>query len=246
MQRDRQDTRDRITSAAGVAGLHALLGYLLIAGLSIDVQPNASKAIKLFDVAAEPPPPPVEIVPKPAPKPRKAAGSPTSLNIAASPLVLPKPSIRFEAPKVIATPVPSVGAGPSEGAPAVPGAGTGTGGEGSGTGGGSGDGTGDGDERTLDEIVTRARRIGGRITERDLPRAVRQEGTAGTVFTRYFVGTDGRVSGCEVTRSSGNPELDEHTCLLIESRFRYRPARDATGRPVADVLFGRHQWWTGE
>jgi protein TonB len=35
--------------------------------------------------------------------------------------------------------------------------------------------------------------------------------TSGTVQVRYFVNVDGRVSGCVVTRSSGNAALDETT-----------------------------------
>jgi protein TonB len=59
---------------------------------------------------------------------------------------------------------------------------------------------------------------------------------------RYVVGTDGRVSGCRVTRSSGHAELDATTCRLIEQRFRYRPARDAAGRPVPETVSRTFDW----
>ncbi|HYD38320.1 MAG TPA: energy transducer TonB, partial [Allosphingosinicella sp.] len=52
----------------------------------------------------------------------------------------------------------------------------------------------------------------------------------------------GRVSDCKVTRSSGSPALDSVTCRLIVARFRYRPARDAEGRPIAETISGEHVW----
>jgi protein TonB len=45
-----------------------------------------------------------------------------------------------------------------------------------------------------------------------------------------------------VTRSSGSRELDSVTCRLIMQRFRYRPARDAEGRPIAETIAGEHVW----
>ena len=59
---------------------------------------------------------------------------------------------------------------------------------------------------------------------------------------RFTVGIDGRVSGCTVTRSSGYALLDTTTCRLIEKRFRYHPARDAQGQPVAETISLFYQW----
>ena len=60
--------------------------------------------------------------------------------------------------------------------------------------------------------------------------------------TEFLVGTDGRVSGCEVTRSSGLPAVDAEVCRQIEQRFRYEPARDTTGRPVRSGIVMNHSW----
>jgi len=38
------------------------------------------------------------------------------------------------------------------------------------------------------------------------------------------------------------PALDSTTCRLIMSRFRYRPALDPDGRPVAETIRGEHEW----
>lgn len=92
-------------------------------------------------------------------------------------------------------------------------------------------------------IVTRAALIKGRLKNSDYPRAARKAGAEGTVHVRFLVNPDGGVGGCTVTRSSGNAELDGTTCRLIERRFRYKPARDAQGRPTSDVIVGEQLWW---
>ena len=78
--------------------------------------------------------------------------------------------------------------------------------------------------------------------EDDYPRSAFEAGIGGTVLMRFTVGVTGRVTDCRVTRSSGNAELDGTTCRLILKRFRYRPARNAQGRPVAAVVTGKQQW----
>jgi len=67
-------------------------------------------------------------------------------------------------------------------------------------------------------------------------------GVEGTVSVRFTVDADGGTSGCRITRSSGNAELDETTCRLIELRFRYRPARDVQGRPVPETVTRTFDW----
>jgi protein TonB len=62
------------------------------------------------------------------------------------------------------------------------------------------------------------------------------------VHLRFVVGTSGRVTGCTVTRSSGNAELDSTTCRLIMRRLRYRPATNAEGRPIPATVVGKHEW----
>ncbi|MBW8852717.1 MAG: TonB family protein [Xanthomonadales bacterium] len=120
-------------------------------------------------------------------------------------------------------------------APAATGTGgTGSGGAGNGNGGGGGaGGAGDG---------TPPQRIGGGISDRDYPHELSDAGISGTVSVRYRVGIDGRARDCMVTRSSGSAALDAHTCALIERRFRFRPSRDADGRPVPSIIVENHSW----
>ncbi|HEY0326246.1 MAG TPA: energy transducer TonB, partial [Allosphingosinicella sp.] len=50
--------RERLTSLAGVAAMHAALAWLLISGLGGDMVRGVSESLQTFDVAPPPPPPP--------------------------------------------------------------------------------------------------------------------------------------------------------------------------------------------
>jgi protein TonB len=236
--------RDRIKSALGVAAFHALLGYALITGLGFQLPAEVTDKLQVFDVV-EPPPPPEE---KPIPakvrvEAPEGAASPPSMKANPTPIVAPPPIIKLDVPPpVVSVPVPTpvpTGVDPTAGVAAIPGPGTGTGGEGNGTGaGGQGSGTGGGGGSP-------PRWISGRIMDSDYPRGAVRARASGTVFLRFVVAPTGRVINCRITRSSGNRDLDQTTCGLIERRFRYRPARDPSGRPVADTIAGEHVWELG-
>lgn len=228
--------QERLKASAGVAALHALLAYALIAGFSVRVPMPASERLRLFHVS-EPPPPPPEPPAKAAPEP-EGASAPAGPDARPSPIVAPPAKLPVLSP-ISAAPEPAplpTGTAPSAGA-AADGTGTGAGGEGTGAGsGGRGSGSGGGGG-------VRAERVGGRISGiTDYPNAARRAGIEGSVGVRYVVGTDGRAGGCRVIRSSGNAELDFTTCRLVEERFRYRPARDASGRPVPETVSRMFDW----
>jgi protein TonB len=114
---------------------------------------------------------------------------------------------------------------------------------GSGAGGGAG-GTGYGDSGE-GEGGTDLEQIAGDILPSDYPRRLRENGIGGRVEFTFTVGTNGRVTRCLVTRSSGVPELDTLTCRLVQQRFRYRPSTDRYGRPISDEVEGEHIWVAG-
>ncbi len=227
---------DRVKAALASALIVGALGWGLARALAGDVRAVAGDALKLFAVAPQLPP-----VERPRPEPAhrhrpNGAASPANLRAVATPVVAPplppKPS------PVIAAPKPETGTAANTGASDRPGFGTGAGGQGNGSssgvaGNGSGDGDGDGPEL-----------VRGEISNRDYPKGALRAGASGTVRTRFVVGINGRVSGCVVTASSGNAELDATTCRLITQRFRFAPARDGTGRPVADEAEGEQHWST--
>lgn len=86
----------------------------------------------------------------------------------------------------------------------------------------------------------------GRIGSGDYPLDARRRGVEGEVAVVLLVQPDGRVGDCRVDRSSGDPSLDDATCRLIQQRFRYRPARDTYGNPVADEAGWVQRWSLGE
>lgn len=239
----RTTTSDRLRSVAAVALIHIGLGYALLYGLDVRFTRAASDGLRVFDLPQISPPPPLE-EPIPAPmqsKTPEGAAAPPGLKAEASPIVAPVPRIVPVVPPPIAVAaLPAQGSAPTAGASDIAGPGPGAGGEGAGTGsGGSGDGTGGGG------IVTRPRHLEGRFRGSDYPRRAGDAGAEGTVLAHYDVGVDGRVSNCRVVRSSGNVDLDETTCRLIERRFRYAPARDADGNAVPDVAGWEEDWWIG-
>ncbi|VWX53967.1 energy transducer TonB [Novosphingobium sp. 9U] len=141
-------------------------------------------------------------------------------------------------PPIIAAPKPGIGNAANTGASDRVGPGQGAGGIGDGTGGG-GDG---GDGHGMDDAVTRPVQTRGKLYWSDLPKSLREAHQGGELELRYVVNVDGRVSDCHVTQSSGSPQLDAQTCRLITERFRFRPSRDASGRPVSSGIIERHGW----
>lgn len=153
-----------------------------------------------------------------------------------APRALPAQAAPPAAPLVI-VPLPVPVGGGSE-------AGAGTGGEGSGigVGAGAGSGPGAGPGRGLAPAV-HARQTHGHLSPGDVPDGVLPPGASAGVRVRYVVGTDGLVSGCTVTGQSGIPQIDAVPCPLIERRFRFRPARDAAGRPTPETIEETHTWF---
>ncbi len=242
---DRDEGRMRTGSAIAVAALHAVLGYALLAGFGVTVPADTGRALKLFDVAPPAPPPPVP-PPKEKPAPveakaadREGAASPENLKARPSPVVAPPPRIRLDPPPTVtAATAPGEGVQAKAGSSPRRGEGSGGGGSGAGEGSGSsGSGSGGGG------VAVGARLLSGRIADSDYPPTASRTGATGTVVAHLSVGNDGRVEGCRIARSSGSAELDEATCRLARQRFRYRPALDSEGRPVADIVGWKQTWW---
>lgn len=229
--------RERIAGALGALALVALLVWMLMRGLGVNLHLAPVPAMRLVGFVLPPPPPPEpRIAPKPKPRAPRASGKAAPPNLVsratevAAPVKTPLPQ-----PLPAAT-IPAQGSDAHSGNAPVAGPGTGAGGSGTGTGsGGNGDGSGGGGGTVLQLLE-------GRITGRDYPKAAAEAGASGTVGLRFTVGVNGRVTDCQVTRSSGNADLDETTCRLIRKRFRYAPSRDANGRPYADVVTGEQVW----
>lgn len=228
---------DRVRAGIAAVIVQAALGYALITGLVVRFPETVPDALKLFAVIPPPPPPAKEPVTPPretVARPQGAASLP-NLRATATPIVVPPPVVLIPVPpQVIVSEKANTGAAPISGASTIVGPGTGSGGQGDGSGSG-GAGNGDGSGAPL-------RQIAGEITGNDYPRRAYEAGIGGTLFVRYIVGVRGRVTDCTVTRSSGNAELDAATCRLITERFRFKPRRNAAGKPVPSVITEDHTW----
>lgn len=82
----------------------------------------------------------------------------------------------------------------------------------------------------------------GWITNNDYPSRALQRGWEGTAGYRLVVGSNGRVSECEITRSSGHSILDRETCDRLESRARFNPAKNNRGEDVVGTYTGQVTW----
>ena len=78
-----------------------------------------------------------------------------------------------------------------------------------------------------------ARGRGNAFSDDDFPSASRAAEEEGVTRVSYLIGTDGRVTECQVVATSGFKRLDDATCNIIQRRFRFNPAtRD--GQPVPE------------
>jgi protein TonB len=59
---------------------------------------------------------------------------------------------------------------------------------------------------------------------------------AGAVTLSLHVTPEGRAERCTVARPSPWPEIDARFCAFALRRFRFEPALDSAGRPVADIV----------
>ncbi len=226
--------RQQIASGSGAVLAVVAIGFGLASGLDLDVVRKVSEAISAVAIPA--PPPPEPIVPQTVPS-DAASGKASAANqhAKAAPVAAPKTKLPPIIPPITAAPLPANGNDASAGATPNPGAGSGAGGRGDGTGaGGSGSGTGGGSKAVWQS---------GIIRDRDYPAAASRARVGGEVEVRFTIQPTGRVTGCRVTRSSGDAALDATTCRLIQERFRFKPATDAAGDAIASAYGWRQSWW---
>ncbi|MEZ5891488.1 MAG: TonB family protein [Xanthobacteraceae bacterium] len=222
----------------------ALIHIAVIAGLIRAFTPDlpaqiARQVVAAFDVTVETKEYKEEPEPKAANAAPKEAGAAGEAGKKAKPkeVAAPDPKIRISnkpAPKV-------AGAGNENRSGARDaGDGTGAGGQGQGTGaGGSGSGQGGGGG-----IATKAVKVSGDINSaRDYPKKSRDLRLGDHVIVALKVGTDGRVKACRVHRASRDAEADRITCQLATQRFRFEPAKTASGTPVESEYGWKQEWF---
>lgn len=238
-------TRERVGGAAGASLLVALIGYVLVAGFGGDLPRRIAEDMKVVALLPDPPPPRPDPVTarRETQRRKRGAASPPNLTARTTEIVAPPLVVRPPpAPPVIVSRIAGPGSDPSVGAAPVAGPGSGSGGRGNGPGsgdGGEGDGGGGGGGGGSG---IEAELVSNKLYYRDLPRDLWDARASGMVTYRAVIGTNGRLSDCRIVRSSGDPALDAATCTLALRHVRFRPARDAAGRRVADHAVFEQEW----
>jgi protein TonB len=221
---------DQAKAIAAVIAVHAALAAIILTGLNGRIVTQAVESLKTFDLRRPPPP-----APEPPPPARRAERARLEEGAAGkkaepSPVVAPQPKLPLPSP-IPAASVAGTGNAPSQGA-ANAGTGPGAGGTGIGRGGGGiGDFTGFTPARMIGKIPNSEYR---RISAGRIPR-----GSASIGFT---VNTNGRISGCRIVRSSGDALVDSRVCAAATRYLLFSPARDPSGRPVAQDLTYTPNW----
>ncbi|RIA43603.1 outer membrane transport energization protein TonB [Hephaestia caeni] len=211
---DRNASGSRVVALVIVGLLHVALGYAFVTGLAYQYVKKVSEKLNTFDVEPPPPPPPDE--PPPPPPPDQPMTPP--------PVVSPPPIVRTPSPPVIMNTVPTppkvyvptpIAVPPAPPAPPAP---------------------------RVDQSAKIRGNAGRFFGPDNYPSQAKRENAEGTTRVRLTVGTDGKVTNCAVTSSSGNDSLDDTTCRIFRSRVRFTPAKDQSGNPISDSLTQSVTW----
>lgn len=218
-----------------VALLHVAVFFALLRAFAPDFAAGAvDKVVSAFSVTITTPPP--SPTPSPSKQPERS-GAAAEAGKKAVPREVTAPRPKVVVTKAVAPVAASTGSANTSGARDA-GQGSGAGGQGSGTGSGAGgNGSGGG-------LVAKAQKIAGEINSaRDYPREGREARMGDYVVIYMTVGTDGRARNCRVQRASRDPASDALTCRFAEQRFRFQPATDSVGNPVASTYGWRQRWF---
>lgn len=83
--------------------------------------------------------------------------------------------------------------------------------------------------------VSESKSVADWISYRDYPQSALDSGLIGTTSIVWLIEADGQVRNCQVAISSGTPAVDKAACDAIIRNGRYKPARDASGKPVSTL-----------
>ena len=214
---DQKSLKERSAGMAGAIILPAALGAIFISGLAVKdiILPPEQKPFEGVTVKLPPPPPPEEIV---EPKPQQ--------DTASSQVVAPERLIEIPTSDWIVKPIEQLPPIGGEVIPfALPPIDTGPG------------------FGSIKPAVATPRNDPGRwVTESDYRTVWINREWTGTARFSLEINASGRVTGYEITRSTGHNALDNATCQLIAKRARFRPATDASGQAVASTYSNAISW----
>ena len=225
------DRPDQAKAIAAVIAVHVALAAIILTGLNVRMVSHAVERLTTIDIKEPPPPPPVRPPPH-APKPsqaKKPVGAPAP-KAEPTPVVAPPPKIPVPSP-IPAAKVAGAGSASSSGA-GTSGTGTGAGGLGNGPGGGG----------YADYSRFSPARLVGKIPNSEYRRISAGRIPQGSATIAFRVNPNGRISGCRVVHSSGDPYVDAMVCDAATRWLVFDPARDPTGRPVGQDITYTPNW----
>jgi periplasmic protein TonB len=207
---------NRLVSIIIVILLHVFLGYALVTGLAYDAVVSIKEKMTVVDVKEEEPPEEEE----PPPEPEKQIEPPV---VSPPPLVrtvTPPPQITTVQNPPPAAPIVPTAAPPAPSAPPPP---------------------------PPPPVAKRPNPIpkgnpGNWANTNDYPSRALQQEREGTTGFRVTVGANGRVTDCQISSSSGHPDLDQATCSNVTRRARFDPALDGNGQPTTGTYSNRVRW----
>ncbi|ANY20433.1 Gram-negative bacterial tonB protein [Tsuneonella dongtanensis] len=71
-----------------------------------------------------------------------------------------------------------------------------------------------------------------RVLEADWPEGARDSKREGTTKVSFEVDPEGKPAACQVIDSSGHPDLDARSCVIVGERGMFKPALAADGTPT--------------
>lgn len=213
---DQKMSNNRMIGLGAVVLIHILLGWLLVTGLAQKFVKQIIEPIEAVQVKEEAPPPD-----EPPPPPPKEVEIPPFVpppDVQVQTDTPPPPNLAVQNTVV---PPPQAYTPPAPAAPAAPPA-----------------------PPAPTGPTSKAQPANARIfevSEDDYPPSSLRAEEEGVTQVRVAINASGRVEACEVTASSNFPKLDERTCKIAQSRWRFKPALQ-NGTPVADTLTKRIRW----
>ena len=210
---DQQMSGNKIIALIIVALIHIALVYALVTGLAYEGARNVIKKLTTVDIEEEKKP---EEPPPPPPKDMPAPPPPVAPPVRID-VITTAPQIETVQVAPPPAPVVPVIAPPAPViAPPAP--------------------------RVPPKAAAPRGRPGDWVTTNDYPSRALREEREGTTGFRLSVGPDGRVTNCEITSSSGSPDLDQATCDNLRRRARFTPATDGEGQPTSGSYVSRTRW----
>ena len=212
---DQKMTNNRMIGLGAVVLIHILLGWLLVTGLAQKIVKKIIAPIEAVEIKDKAPPPD-----EPPPPPPKEVDIPPYVpppDVSVQSDSPPPPTISTQ---TVAPPPPQAFTPPAppRAEPAPPPPVTGP---------------------TQRAAPANARVF--EVSEDDYPPSSLRAEEEGVTQVKVQIGANGRVEACEVQTSSNFPKLDERTCKIAQSRWRFKPALQ-NGTPVADTLVKRIRW----